>query len=148
MKHNTLRSYSCLAAPKLNFVKSPAPIEFFTAPLVIYNIRLSFSCGLHRSSPIYVYQHMVTVRNKTSILKYKHPNNNYTMNKLTIHRTTNYPFFIRKTEELQLVSKKKFAVLQVQDYSCTPVNILLNNDHPNQWKLYRQQCRPPPFPSL
>lgn len=148
MKHRTLTSYSCLAAPKLNFVKSPAPIEFFTAPLVIYNIRLSFSCGLHRSSPSYVYQHMVTVRNKTSILKYKHPNNYYTMNKLTIHRTTNYPFFIRKTEELQLVSKKKFAVLQVQDYSCTPVNILLNNDHPNQWKLYRQQCRPPPFPTL
>ena len=148
MKHRTLTSYSCLAAPKINFVKSPAPIEFFTAPLVIYNIRLSFSCGLHRSSPSYVYQHMVTVRNKTSILKYKHPNNNYTMNKLTIHRTTDCSFFIRKTEEFQLVSKKKFEVLQVQDYSCTPVNILLNNSHPNQWKLYQQQCRPPPFPNM
>ena len=70
------------------------------------------------------------------------------MNKLTINRTTNYSFFIRKTEELQLVSKKKFEVLQVQDYSCTAVNILLNNGHPNQWELYRQQCRPPPFPTM
>ncbi|WP_211095560.1 hypothetical protein, partial [Bacteroides faecichinchillae] len=64
------------------------------------------------------------------------------MNKLTIHRTPKSLFFIRKTEELQLVSKKKFEVLQVQDCLCTPVNILLNNVHPNQWKLYRQQCRP------
>ena len=70
------------------------------------------------------------------------------MNKLTINRTTNYSFFIRKTGKLQLVSKKKFEVLQVQDYSCIAVNILLNNSHLNQWKLYRQQCRPPPFPTL
>ena len=63
MKHNTLRSYGCLAAPKLNFVKSPAPIEFFTASLVIYNIRLPFSRDLHRSSPTCVYRHLITVGN-------------------------------------------------------------------------------------
>ena len=107
MKHHTLRSYSCLAAPRLNFVKIPAPIEFFTSPLVIYNIRLPFSRGLHRSSPSYVYQHMVTVRNKTSILKYKHPNNNYTMNKLTIHRTTDCSFFIMENRRIAACQQKE-----------------------------------------
>ena len=48
MQHSTLTSYGCLAAPRLNLVKIPAPIEFFSSTLVTNNIRIRLSCDLHR----------------------------------------------------------------------------------------------------
>ncbi len=70
------------------------------------------------------------------------------MNKLNINSTINRSFFINGTRQLQLIGKKLPEALPIQAYSRTAANTLLNNAHPNQWKLYRQQCRPPPFPSL
>ncbi|WP_148372561.1 hypothetical protein [Bacteroides bouchesdurhonensis] len=91
---------------------------------------------------------MATAGNKADIINNKHPNNNNIMNKLTIHRTTKSPFFKKETPALPPAVKGQAGALPIQAYSRTAANALLNNVHPNQWKLYRQQCRPPPFPSL
>ncbi|WP_206778291.1 hypothetical protein, partial [Bacteroides faecichinchillae] len=83
---------------------------------------------------------MTTAGNKTDIIKYKHPDNNYTMNTLTIHRTTKYPFFKKETVALQAAGTNQPEALPVQTYSCDAANTLLNNVRPNQRKLSRRLC--------
>ena len=70
------------------------------------------------------------------------------MYKLTIHRTTGHPFFKKETPALPPAVKGQAGALPIPAYPRTAANALLNNVHPNQWKLYRQQCRPPPFPAM